>query len=358
MVVLQAGNWRVNFLQPWTGDPRDHLVMIVDLLVRVLGLPPRSRTIVLQAGHGLYDQFSVWDGRSRAYPTLYDLYEWVWARSDLNLPAREAILDRLGAFLTALTPSCGAYRVGWNPVDLARYSIVHELAGASPSVAHVLLESALSAVMRHEVVHSPPNATIRLFLAVDDGQRYLDGHPITGDIQPLDELAGVIRGQGLGLGVFVQTTSGISDRLMANLAIKVFGRLGLHTDWARLAAELGLDREQLAWAQRQTQPGVFVGQVAERWREPFLFRVPKIDLPSTVTDAEAAKSLGVLNELRTVRADEYVQWKPSHLRVAVAISSRYAGNRAAAAQDQDGKSRARRDGVTKEELDYLPSLPI
>ena len=133
VIVLRAQDWQVNLLEPWTGDPRDHLAMIIDLLVRVLGLPPRSRTIILQGSHALYEQFGVWDGREDAFPTLYDLYEWVWGRPDLNLPAREAILDRLGAFLAALTPACGAYRVGWNPVDLARYSIVHELAGTAPS---------------------------------------------------------------------------------------------------------------------------------------------------------------------------------------------------------------------------------
>jgi len=358
LLVLRAGDWRVNLLQPWTGDPRDDLATIVDLLVRVLGLPPRSRTIVLQGGHCLYEQFGVWEGRHDAFPTLYDLYEWVWARSDLNQPAREAILDRLGAFLTALTPSCGAYRVGWNPIDLARYSIVHELAGAPPHVAHILLESALSALMRHEVVHAAPNARIRLFLALDDGQRYLDGEPLSGDIQPLDELAGVIRGQGLGLGVFVQTTSGVSDRLMANLAVKVFGRLGLHTDWSRLAAELGLDQQQLEWSRRQTRPGVFVGQVAEQWREPFIFCVPRIDLPSVVTDAEAAQSTRALNHLRTVRADEYMQWKPAHLRVA-AVSSGRSDARvpvAASSREHRGEPAPEVRSVTKEELDYLANV--
>ncbi len=358
IVVLRACEWRVNLLQPWTGSPHEDLATVVDLLVRVLGLPPRSRTIALQGGHALFERFGVWEGRRDAYPTLYDLYEWTWSRPDLNAPAREALLDRLGTFLAALTPSCGAYRLGWNPLDLAGYSIVHELAGAPPHVAHVLLESALYAVMRHEVVHAVPNARIRLFLALDDGQRYLDGQPQSGDIQPLDELAGIIRGQGLGLGVFLQTTSGVSDRLMANLAVKLFGRLGLHTDWARLSAELGLNAEQLDWARRHTRPGVFIGQVAEGWREPFIFSAPRVVLPPAVTDADIDESMRPLRQLRTVRADEFTSWKPSHLRMPTVVRGQAGAGDAEPVDPhpQSAQPTVRAAGLTKEELDYLASV--
>src|SRR6266516_3018872 len=62
LVILQPGNWKINLLQAGPCDPRTYLSVIVDLLVRVLGLPPRARSILNQACYELYRQFGIWSG--------------------------------------------------------------------------------------------------------------------------------------------------------------------------------------------------------------------------------------------------------------------------------------------------------
>jgi hypothetical protein len=58
----------------------------------------------------------------------------------------------------------------------------------------------------------------------DDGQRIFSDQ-LTGDgeIAPLDELAGIIRGAGIGIWPIIQTTVGFSRRLRPNLASRFLG---------------------------------------------------------------------------------------------------------------------------------------
>lgn len=316
LLVLRAADWKFNLLQAGTCNPRLHLVMAVDLLVRVLGLPPRARSILNQVCHDLYREFGIWDGRKAAYPCLFDAYERVRQRSDLNAPAREAILDRLGSLLIALTPKCAAFRLAWNAVDLARYSIVFEMRGASETVKQILLEPALYSLFLHEVERGVFNQPMDLFVALEDAQRLFDASAAigAGEITPLDELAGIIRGSAKSMGVIAQTAHGLSRRLVPNLAMKFFGRLGSHEDFSVLGADLGLNSQQIEWARLHLKPGMFVGQVAEGdWREPFVFSVPLLNIPAVVDDREAAASLKPLDALPTTPAVEFADWHPHHV---------------------------------------------
>ncbi len=274
----------------------------------------------------------------------------------MNAPAREAILDRLGAFLTALTPKVGAYRVGWKPTDLARYSIDFEMRGTSEAVRQILLESALFSVMQHEVERGLANAQINLFIAFEDSQRFFDSQQKTStDITPMDELAGVIRGSGKGLGVIVQTMQGLSKRLLPNLATKIMGRLGSHDDYARLGADLAMNPSQIEWARRKLKPGMFVVQVSEGdWREPCLISVPLLNMSNIVSDEEAAESVRALDSLPVVPAPEYDKWEPQHIIHAITPTTK---KEEKGSQDEDGSTpRNPNAPLPMELLEYLKSI--
>ena len=269
LIILRARDWRFNLLQPGACDPRGHLSVVVDTLVRRLSLPSRARTILQQACYHLYDQFSVWEGQAEGYPCLFDLYEWIRSAQGLNPAARESILDRLGSLLLALTPECGAYRLGWSATDLAKYSIDFEMRGTSEIVKQVLLEPILYSLLQHEIEKGLVNAPMSLFVGFEDSQRFFDAQGVSGDITPIDELAGIVRGTGKGLAVIVQTMNGLSRKLVPNLATKIMGRMGSQEDYARLGADLAMSREQLDWARRRLKPGQFIVQVSEgEHREP------------------------------------------------------------------------------------------
>ena len=133
----------------------------------------------------------------------------------------------------------------------------------------VLLEPILYSLLQHEIEKGLVNAPMSLFVGFEDSQRFFDAQGVSGDITPIDELAGIVRGTGKGLAVIVQTMNGLSRKLVPNLATKIMGRMGSQEDYARLGADLAMSREQLDWARRRLKPGQFIVQVSEgEHREP------------------------------------------------------------------------------------------
>jgi hypothetical protein len=59
---------------------------------------------------------------------------------------------------------------------------------------------------------------------------------------------------------------------------------------------------------------MFVGQAsAGDYREPFLFKVPLLNIPPTVDDLAAANSVKALDVLPTIPAPEFANWQPHHV---------------------------------------------
>ncbi len=312
LAVLPWRQWRWNLLQSPLEDPRLHMATAVDLLTRVLNIPGRAGTILRQGIHELFTRFGVWKDNATRFPTLFHLYEWVRTQAGLNVPARDAIMDRLGSFLTVLTPQVGAWNLAWSPADLARHSVVFEMRGAAESVRSLLPQSLLFSTFQSRVEAGLCNGPLELFIFFEDSQRLFDDASAAnaGQVTPLDELAGIIRGSGLGFGPVLQSTIGFSRRLRPNLALKLFGRLGCHDDLVTLAADCALDPEQIAFAQHRLVPGTFIGRASEgNWTEPFLFHVPHIQLPGSPTEDEVQSSLAPLNALPARFADEFAHWE-------------------------------------------------
>ena len=210
LTVLPWQNWRWNLLQCGRRDPRRHLATAVELLIRVLDLPGRASAILRQGLHELYTTFGVWLGQTECYPTLFHLFEWVRSKVGLNIPARDAILDRLGAFLVALTPQCGAWTLGWDAEDLAKFNIVFEMRGASETVRRLLPQSILFSTFQARIDTGLFNGSLELFIVFEDSQcLFDDARAISGgEVSKFEELVSVGRGAGLGFCPLVQSTVG------------------------------------------------------------------------------------------------------------------------------------------------------
>ncbi len=227
--------------------------------------------------------------------------------------------------------------------------------GTTEAVRQILLESALFSVMQHEVERGLANAQLNLFIAFEDSQRFFDSQQRSGsEITPMDELAGVIRGSGKGLGVIVQTMQGLSKRLLPNLATKIMGRLGSHDDYARLGADLAMNPSQIEWARRKLKPGMFVVQVSEGdWREPCLISVPLLNMPNVVSDEEAAESVRTLDSLPVVPAPEYDNWEPQHIIHAITPTTK---EKKDSQGEDDPTPRHPNAPLPMELLEYLKSI--
>lgn len=318
MMVLQAKNLKLNPMHPGHREPRGHLTTFVDQLNRTLDVGERGQSILWQSAYALYDKFGVWRAGFTEAPCPFDLYEHVRETRAYNPSAREAILDRLGALLS-FAP-CFAYRVGWDPVALEKFSIIFEMRGTPEQVTRMVIEPCLHAVFQDAYERGAVNAPLSLVIALEDSLRLLVGnHSSDGKIASLDEIVALTRGSGKTVFPVVQGVHGLSRSLVCNLNTKIMGLMGSHDDYQILGADMRLNPEQLLWAKRNLRPGVFVAQINQGdWREPFVLSVPKPKLAAMVDDAEAALSVKVLDSLPTVPAKEYEHWKPHHV-IEVAV---------------------------------------
>lgn len=363
LVVLRPLDWKVNPLQVDALDPNSHLSMAVDVLDRTLGLPPRARSMLRSTIHKLYVKFGIFDGRTDAYPCLFDAFEDIRVATGANQPAREALLDRLSVLLRSLTPKCAAWRIAWTPQALSERSINFEMRGASEQVKQLLLGTQLLSLLHGEVQRGVVNGPLRLFVAFEDAQRFFDSQQGgDGSLTPMDELAGVIRGCGIGLGVNIQTAQGLSRKLVPNLATRIIGRLGTHQDYASLGSDMGLNAEQIERAKHQLRPGIFLAQLSDGgWRHPFVLRVPEAHVSPSVSDKEAERSVQTLNDLPAVAAPEYASWparapdvtawRENQQRANVGIERQCLATNSAA-RPAEAASRP----VSKELLDYLEEV--
>jgi len=363
LVILPASDLHYNILQA-TGDPHRHLAMVVDLLDRRLGLPPRSRAVIRRKGYELYARFGIFDGHTDSWPTLFDLFEAVRVDRDINSQSRDALLDRLSAFLLALTPRCGAYRYAWRPIDLARHSIDFEMAGASEQVKHLVLESLLNSLFAHEIERGTLNSRLRLAIAFEDSMRFFDaGQQPGSELMPIEESAGVVRSTGLGFVAIVQSTVGLSRRMVPNLATKVMFRLGSSEDYQKVGRDIGMNAIQRDWAALHLGPGLAIVQASQgAWRHPALIRVPLVEPPAEVDEAEVADSQRPLQALRVEPAEEFARWTPVP-QIQLASSEipkqldpggteKPGPNRAAPA----GTRRSEKAMLSKDALDYIDSI--
>ena len=324
LIVLPARRGRWNPLQA-DGDIRIHEGWIGSLLTRTLGLPPRARHVLSKSIHTLYRDCGAYSGIPLRWPTLFDLFEHV--KHDRSSPpvSREAILDRLGALLVSLGPAALAWRRAWSPKDLSKFAIVFEMRGVSESAKHLVLSSLLFSTLYERAERGVSNAKLDLVCVLEDAQQFLNSNSETSSgLSPIDELAGLIRGLGVGLIAACQSLSGLSPKLVANLSTKFMLRCGTHSDYHRLSQDMALSAEQLNYARLNLRPGLMVASCADTaWRHPFLVHTPNYRLTQSVSESKVETSLQLLAKLPTEFATEFEHWQPHE---SVTVSSKKQGH--------------------------------
>ena len=304
LVILPARQMRINPLQvPLGVEPVDWAPRVADMLVQVLGLPPRASKLLQTCLFGLYHQFGVFDGQN-TYPTLFDLRQTVDNNQKLNAQARHAIVDSLDPVLWSLGPKVLAYRYGW-PVDkLAQMHLAIEFAGLAEVDKDLLLNTLVLSEFASRIARGISNPDMDLWICCDEAARLCSAsRSASGHISAVGDLIGLVRGTGIGLDLSVLSASDLAPQVPSNTATKVLGRCGSATDYTAAGHSMGLTSDQIHWAQLHLKPGMFIGQVGEGdWRHPFVFRVPLLNLTSGAKSAQTSSGLGPLNQLPVIPA--------------------------------------------------------
>ncbi len=301
LVVLGGRSLRINPLQlPIGVEVSDWLPRVADMLIEVLGLPPRASKLLQAKLFGLYRRV---EGQN-LYPTLYDLFEEIKKDKKSNPPARTAILDSLEPVLLSLGPEVLAYRYGWTTEELASRHICFELAGLSEVDKNLILNSLVLSEFTSRIARGISNPKMDLWMCLDEAQRICSSSSHTSAIA---SQIGLVRGTGIGLDLSVQSMDGILPQIVSNTAMKVMGRCGSMPDYAAAGRSMGLNAEQIQWAQMNLEPGLFISQLGEgQWRYPFVFRIPPMNLKRTATNQEP--DLGTLSNIPTIYAPEFDTW--------------------------------------------------
>ena len=302
LIILPGRSLYMNPLQTPPGvDLPAWIPRVADMLIEVLGLPPRASKLLQASLFPLYQKFE----KNHEYPTLYDLFEEIKRADDSNYQARIAVLDSLAPVLLSLGPRILAYRRGWSSGELAGIPIVFELAGVSETDKNLLLNSLLLSEFTSRIARGISNPKMDLWICLDEAQRICSR---SNQVSALGSQIGLVRGTGIGLDLSVQGMDEVLPQVISNTATKILGRCGSITDYNTAGRSMGLSAEQIQWAQMNLKPGLFIGQLGEgQWRYPFIFQIPPMNFP-TVTRSETQADIGSLKNLPVVYAKEFDKW--------------------------------------------------
>jgi hypothetical protein len=272
LLVVPARKLRLNPLQvPDHTDPRDYAPNVSETLVRVLELPQRATKLLTVMIVHLYMKFGVLDG-AKKYPTLFDLRETIAQNKSANPQARLAVVDSLDPVLMSLRDVL-AYRVGWTTSDLAKRHIVFEFGGVSETDKDLVLNTLIMGEFISRISRRISNPKMDLYICCDEAARLVG----KGD-SSISDLIGLIRGTGIGLDLSIQSAQ-IVPSILSNTPNKFIGRCSSANDYKVIGAAMGLTSEQCRWLATNLVPGLFLGQLGQgRWRFPFLFTVPLLNL--------------------------------------------------------------------------------
>jgi hypothetical protein len=277
-------------------DPIDYASTIADILVRVLNLPPRASNLLRTTIIQLYSKYGVLEGHSEATPTMFHLYEAVRTNRNANAQARQAVLDSLETLLISMGPEILGYHQGWDIQKLAQQHLVIELTGLPEMGKDLILSTFLTSEFTSRIAAGLSNVPLSLWAAFDEAQRLFSRKKETDSYggNPLVDLAGLVRGVGIGLEISVLKTIDLSPSIPSLTSTKIMGRCGSMNDYVAAGRFMGLNQEQVNWAAHHLTPGTFIGQVGEgNWRYPFVFRVPMIDamVRELISNSEADQTL-------------------------------------------------------------------
>jgi hypothetical protein len=320
MEIVPARRMKLNPLQPPFGvDAREWAARVSDMIIAVLCLPPRASKFVQAILHQLYRQCRVFEG-SQNIPTLFDLREAAFRDTEANSPARLAIIDSLDPLLEA-AGEIFKFHVGWSSHDLSQRHLIMELDGVTESTKNLIINTLLLSEFTSRVARGIANRNMDLVAFVDEAQRLAAVNGPNGTPGPMGDLICVSRGVGISLDLALQASNGMSPLILSNTATKVLGRCGSMADYSEIGGCMGLNSEQIRWAQLNLRPGLFICQLSEgRWRYPFVLQIPPLDISRdesgtleqhTLPEA-TSPGAGTLWSLPTVPAIEYMNWPKEH----------------------------------------------
>jgi hypothetical protein len=286
---------KLNPLQPpFNVPPKVWVTYAAELLVQVIGAPPRASKITSIIINQLYEERGVFNG-STDYPTLWDLYYAIVNRADINPQSRAAMVDSLKSLLDPISDIIN-YSYGFSSHDLSKINLILLLNSINERGKDLILNYLLLGEFASRIEGSASASD--LWIAIDEANRICGAE--NSGLFGLADMISVVRGAGLILDLSAQNGA-LHPQILANTA-KIIGRTSNYSDLNLIGRAVGLSREQSIYLLHHLNPGEFLMQLGMgKFRKPFLVRVPLVDF-------EAYKNISLplqpnpLDNLKVVKA--------------------------------------------------------
>ena len=287
VIVCRHEMLRINLLDPQGTDPSLYANTSAEFLTLNLGLPTVAKLILKICIIRLYERLGLLINPNAEPPILSELIDEV-KRFDGNKAAKEAISIRLEALLANKRQVFNVRR-GMPIRQLAHKFIVWEFDGLE-TLYQNLIASYLICMLFLQRVQSRSNELV--IIALDEASRFYSKKIESTNEGPsyISMMTNTVRKMHIALFVFTQTCWDLGNSIIANSGIKVLFRVGSAQDYDIFGRAMGLTSQHTQWAKTNHTIGTPIIKMGFGWQEPFLNRVPLIQIPENVSDAEVRES--------------------------------------------------------------------
>lgn len=294
LIVIPWNELRFNPLRNPPGtDPRLWCQIFCDITCQVFGLQAASKSMTLDCVTDLYDTHFVYThGGTGFYPTVRELDSLLRERrkktkSRVDMDYIDRCRNKTLTILNVLPEVTGVSK-GF-PEHLLGRPMVLELVGLTSELQNWLVNLLLAWLVSYVEVNEKPGG-LKEVIFVDEAARVFGKQFRAGEESYLSQMARRVRQYGLALVVSDQMISSLDDSIKANSYTKICFCQGWARDIEETRRTLRLDGEQTNELSR-LPVGEAVVRLSGRYTEPFILKVPHVQIHENVSDEKVGERL-------------------------------------------------------------------
>lgn len=301
-------------IPPEGTDPSTWLKKLIEIIAHAYYLGEGVMFLLQEALHAVFQEFGVYQGKPKAYPTFNDVMQWLeqhpakgrkalWMDSAMR-GVKSICFGHMGEVInTAVQPNIAA---------LLDKNVILELDGLTNADKNLIIESLLLWIHHWRMVQ-PERETFKHCILIEEAHHILLKHTGTtgGGEAVTDTILREIRELGEAIVLVDQHPSLISIPALGNTYTTIAMNVKHRSDVNALAGAMLMDEETREIFGR-LPIGSAVVKLQGRWLEPFLIQIPHLKIPKgTVDDTALMQFMAVRNVLR-INGAEPTNSKNSH----------------------------------------------
>ncbi len=266
-------------IPPEGTEPQVWLKKLNEIIAHSYYLGEGVMFLLQEAIHAIYQQFGIYRGRVKRYPTFNDVYQWLvehpvkgrqalWMDSALR-GIKSICFGHMGQVVNTPNPS---------PLgDLLEQNVILELDGLSNADKTLITESMLLWI-HHYRMRQPERETFKHVIVIEEAHHILakqsgvSAEPIT------ETILREIRELGESLVFVDQAPSAFSPVAIGNSYTTICMNLKHRSDVSAMASAMLLDEDERDIL-GELPIGAAVVKLQGRWTRPFLIQIPHQKIP-------------------------------------------------------------------------------